>query len=921
MRFLPLLLFFLFLKINPAVAQQSAAARTAQRIDIWYTQWQQGALTQAAYDSCSRMVQRGPKVIGELNWAMAASLQGNILYESGACQTSAALHAKALQIRQRLLGRTDTLSANSMQNLANARYELGFREEALQLYETAWCIKKDSLRLPPEKLIVSGLNLADCYQDMGFTNKALELYNKLLQYRREAPVSPDASTPELLLEIANCYITLKAYRQAEDYAGRAAALYEQLDPTAHQQYRGRAYQRVAMARIMQGRPLFAHEVLQKALTQLQEYPSDAADVWMAMATADRMQGRYADALNSLEMAQQLLEEGALEKKNALLLLKGEYLSAQQQYKQAAATYYQALGQAANPAQRQECLLHLSRLELERGNYAAAQGLLLRVAARQDSATLYVIRMLEGDIALKQGRWEAALATFQQALQIPADADKQLAAEVRRLNVLVVRARQRNTAADWQEAYRYAKANDIHRPINYDVYARAYKTVYRQFGDSYIEAALQCGDTLAAFMRVAREKWKHPNNRTIQGDASIAAPNWDIQGLQAAMREDLSFLEFYESDSALYVFVLDKKRLSARKIAADVATIHRHVVAFFEQCSRPPGGVGSDPAVLMAEGQWLYEQLLAPIKMYLSKRLLIAPDGIIHFLPFDALPISLASKPEYFQDHRFLLHEYTLAYVPGARWYWHKVVQEKRRFRSNARTLLAIAPVFGVPGVDDLEALNFNFPEVDSVERIWGGEILKGQAAQKQAFMDRAQACNILHLATHGSADSEFPAHAYVAFSGQDQKLYAGEFERINLEGTELVVLSACKTALGQLNTGEGVSSIALAFQRAGAGAVLASLWNVDDAMAPGLQTRFYTLLKEGRWKSEALSAAKRQLLQACDRDHAHPYYWAGYLLNGNDKPMRFIPGEARKAWLWVFAAVLLLFIGWRFLKKRSPRRV
>ena len=109
--------------------------------------------------------------------------------------------------------------------------------------------------------------------------------------------------------------------------------------------------------------------------------------------------------------------------------------------------------------------------------------------------------------------------------------------------------------------------------------------------------------------------------------------------------------------------------------------------------------------------------------------------------------------------------------------------------------------------------------------------------------------------------------------------------------SDLVVLSACETALGKEVDGEGIIGLTRAFQYAGARTVLASLWEVADESTAALMARFYSGLKDGLAKDEALRQAQLTFIagpvtvgsgeDAIERDLRHPFYWAAFQLYGD----------------------------------------
>jgi CHAT domain-containing protein len=158
-------------------------------------------------------------------------------------------------------------------------------------------------------------------------------------------------------------------------------------------------------------------------------------------------------------------------------------------------------------------------------------------------------------------------------------------------------------------------------------------------------------------------------------------------------------------------------------------------------------------------------------------------------------------------------------------------------------------------------------------------VLEGGAATKERLVALANQFRDLHLATHGVLDTERPQQSYLVLAGRDSeaRLTIGDISGLSLQSS-LVVLSACETAVGEQVPGAALTTLAAAFSQAGARAVVASLWEVNDRATAQFMVVFHRDLgQEGRVR--ALQRAQRTLL--ANPATKHPYYWAAFLLIGS----------------------------------------
>jgi len=294
---------------------------------------------------------------------------------------------------------------------------------------------------------------------------------------------------------------------------------------------------------------------------------------------------------------------------------------------------------------------------------------------------------------------------------------------------------------------------------------------------------------------------------------------------------------------------------------------------------------------------VYKALIAPLRPLLLEEVLLIPRDELASLPFGALLTQRETnigRPFlwHYLDNELIISQ---AYSVGL----FQFVQNRPVVKKPSRSLLALAPFFEgkiseelelpVGDVAALTRTNIFKPlpnsgaEALSIAQLSNGQSILGANATKANFLKKCQDYNILHFATHSAANEVLGEYSFVALQAenQDQKidlLYARDIYGLRLSA-DLVVLSACETALGQYRNDEGIVGLIRAFTCAGARNVVASLWSVNDASTQRLMVLFYQEIKKGMPYNRALANAKRTFIKE-NRQYAHPYYWAGFVLNG-----------------------------------------
>jgi len=298
------------------------------------------------------------------------------------------------------------------------------------------------------------------------------------------------------------------------------------------------------------------------------------------------------------------------------------------------------------------------------------------------------------------------------------------------------------------------------------------------------------------------------------------------------------------------------------------------------------------------GRILADMLLKPFLDRIppdTRRLIIIPDGFLSGLPFEGLvlpdelgllqtgaPVSSAS--------RFLFERFEVVYAPSASCL---AAAAGRKSRIWAKDWLGLAcsksfpvPILTLGSLAGPPGLPWATKEIKSLAALFHPDrrlmLLNSASGEKNFKEAKLEEFRIIHLATHGILDDINWRRSALLLEADDSAAEDGllqprEIASLRLN-SDLVVLSACQSATGSYETGEGLKGLALAFFTTGARSVLASLWTVSDRSTPVFMKYFYRHLIKGKGKGRALQLAKGDMLRS---GYSHPFYWAGYILLGD----------------------------------------
>jgi CHAT domain-containing protein len=330
--------------------------------------------------------------------------------------------------------------------------------------------------------------------------------------------------------------------------------------------------------------------------------------------------------------------------------------------------------------------------------------------------------------------------------------------------------------------------------------------------------------------------------------------------KVAARERAALVSYWITPTRSFAWVItaDHRRLVELPGEEDIARLVQAYRTFIESGMRDPLVTGFAPA------EELYTRVVAPLVSHMggATRVIIAPDGPLHGLPFDAL----VSGPS-----RYWIQDVTVMIAPSL------TLRATTTGKPAGNTdLLA----FGAPepDVSGLPPLAHARAELDAISKPHDrARVIAGPDATPEAFSAAGpEKFGRIHFASHAVANAVSPLDsAIVTAPGPNgARLLARNLLDVRL-AADLVTISACRGAGARVIAGEGLVGFAWVLLHAGARHVIAGLWDVNDRSTLDLMTALYEGLDSHAAPADALRAAKLRLLTG-DARFRHPYYWAPF---------------------------------------------
>lgn len=383
------------------------------------------------------------------------------------------------------------------------------------------------------------------------------------------------------------------------------------------------------------------------------------------------------------------------------------------------------------------------------------------------------------------------------------------------------------------------------------------------GERSEEAILSLEDELTSKQQVYESLLARIQLASPELASLIAVPTTTVAETQSMLDGQTTLISYYLTEEDVLAFILTKSDFRVVELPSTPDQVTRAVEDFrnigLANLANP------HPRSLTT----LYTDLVTPLLPRISTaRVGIIPHQALHYIPFAAL----------YDGERYFGEQVTLFTLPSASVLPFLQAKTGRTFID---PLVMGDPQTGNPA---LPRLAFAEQEAKDVAALLNTDPLLASEASEAALRAESGDAGVIHLAVHGSFNTTAPLFSRLWLApggGQDGSLNVFEVYDLDLDQTSLVVLSACQTQVGSINTGDDVVGLTRAFLY-GAPTVVSSLWPVDDEATGALMTRFYAHLQDGLPKADALREAQQDIrADALHPKWAHPYYWAAFVLSGD----------------------------------------
>jgi CHAT domain-containing protein/predicted negative regulator of RcsB-dependent stress response len=477
----------------------------------------------------------------------------------------------------------------------------------------------------------------------------------------------------------------------------------------------------------------------------------------------------------------------------------------------------------------------------------------------------------GDIAAGRGRYEEAAGMYKDAIATAAD------------NPIVVWEASAGLADVYAQARRYDLANrEFARTVGLinhhlaalssDNYRITFFSLLIQFYRNYVKTLLDQNQFEKALDIADSSRARILHQRLALKSAPEPTQPRDYRRIARSCRSVV--LYYWVAPERSWLWVVTPDRVHRPFELPPAAQIQSWVDRYRQFIIDRLG----DPMQVRNEaGHQLYQNLVAVAGSVIpaGSRVIIVPDGPLHWLNFETLPVYDQKSGTNGANARYWAEDVQLAVAPSL----GVLATDQRATASGDKSLLIVGDPLPAP---DFPKLNYAADEVSRIRSKFAAaqiEAHTGANAYAGAYTEaQPERFSLLHFSAHSVANQQSPLESAIILSprGDNYKLYARDIIGVPLRA-DLVTLSACRSAGARTYTGEGLVGFTWAFLHAGARRVIAGLWDVTDRSTPEIMEALYSRMQAGEEPASALRQAKLALIHS-QRTFRKPYYWGPFQL-------------------------------------------
>ena len=681
--------------------------------------------------------------------------------------------------------------------------------------------RENSLEAFP--LVYKGLFL----EALGRMKEAESVLNAALRLAEQYKVKESQMLSRILL--ARIYLAQNRPDEAVEKLTEAAQVAETLNPLAARFY-------LLVAGSAQRRYGSATESLETYSRAVAYQPEKAWPAYYGRALALEKLGRPEEALTELEQA--LDQLGNSERLHSIAEVK---------------------------AARARLLASLERTNEALEIYDQAQ------SALEYSPVLPAVTLEYGELLETTGDARGALEVYAQTLDVLAESGRRLDAETRNLYERTVSLALK--LGENQRALRYlhlSRSAELLESVDLTDVAgddrettellnqvdtlRQRLTKLREESGRAADASSResIGQQVAATRGEFFNKLNELRQREPDFEAVVQVSGSQLAAIQKLLPPKTALLEYFPAQNTLYVFVVTSENFSIHQVSVPREALARMSERLTALCTDPK----SDGDAYKELSRTLYDALIGVAEERLQgvESLRLIPSGSLWEVPFAALRSA---------EDESLSERFELSYLGSS---------ELLKVLGRRTGGSAVSPALLVQGADDLKGAR---SEVAQLARILkDADVLTPSELSGEHFREAVKGRRLVHVASHSVVNA---GESYLQLG--DDRLSLGEVYGLELEPSSLVVLSSCRSGVGVAVPGKEVTSLATAFSVAGASAVVASRWSVDDRSTARFFELFYEALSRGVSKGEALRQAQERMA----KERPEPYYWAAFSLLGDPR--------------------------------------